>query len=255
MTFKPDFKTLPARQQKIWPHLSAAKDLGFCLYGGTALALRFGHRESVDFDFFSSKDVNKDHLARRIPLIADAIAIQDSANTYVVLATPAGSEDSVKLSFFGGFEFGRVAAPQLSDDGVLLVASVRDLMATKLKVLFDRVEPKDYIDIAEMLARGYKLDEGINDALALFPRLSPGICLKTLGYFDLPQLAGLTRECRQTLSSQSSQTYQNTAAFSASPLVSSDLMLSPQDMAAEMAASKIVMGRRAVAKKVPKLRP
>jgi len=29
----------------------------FILYGGTALALRLGHRESVDFDFFSSETV------------------------------------------------------------------------------------------------------------------------------------------------------------------------------------------------------
>lgn len=230
---------LPASQQSVWPHLSPAKELGFCLYGGTALALRFGHRESLDFDFFSAQDLDKGQLARRIPLIAHAVAIQEAPNTYVVLATPPGSEDPVKLSFFGGVDFGRVDAPQLSDDGVLLAASVRDLMATKLKVLFDRVEPKDYIDIAEMLARGYKLDEGINDALALFPSLSPGICLKTLSYFDLPRLTGLTHECRQTLSSHSSQTYGNTASFNASPLVSADLMLSPQEMADELAALEI----------------
>lgn len=99
------------------------------------------------------------------------------------------------------------------------------------------MEPKDYLDIAEMLARGYQLGDGINDALALFPRLSPGICLKTLGYFDLPQLAGLTRECRRILSSHASRVYQNTAAFAASPLASAGLMLGAPEMAAEMLAA------------------
>lgn len=235
MTFKPDFKTLPATQKKVWPFLESVKNLGFCLYGGTALALRFGHRESVDFDFFSSRCIDKDSLVRHVPLLAHAIVIQDAPNTYVVLAAPPGSDEAVKLSFFGGFEFGRVDAPELTDDGVLLAASVRDLMATKLKVVFDRVEPRDYIDIAEMLGRGHTLALGINDALALFPRFSPGICLKTLAYFDLPQLAGLPRECRQTLASHASRTYQQTAAFVAAPLASTDLSLTAQELAAGMA--------------------
>lgn len=239
---------LPASQQKVWPHLSPAKDLGFCLYGGTALVLRFGHRETVDFDFFSSRAIDKDQLARKMPLLADAIAIQDAPNTYVVLATAPGAPDPVKLSFFGGFDFGRVGVPELSDDAVVLAASVRDLMATKLKVLFDRVEAKDYFDIAAMLARGQPLGAGINDALALFPRLSPGICLKTLGYFDLPELAGLSRACRQMLSSHASRTYQDTKCFAASPLASTDLTLSAQDLAYELAAVQARLAADAVNK-------
>lgn len=199
--------------------------MSFCLYGGTALALRFGHRESVDFDFFSSRDIDKDELARRIAIIADGIVIQDAPNTYVVMVKPPGVEETVKLSFFGGIAFGRVGVPEPSDDGVLLAASVRDLMATKLKVLLDRVEPRDYIDIAEMLSRGHSLQQGLNDALALFPRLSPGICLKTLAYLDIPQLSHLSRECRRILSGTSAQTYHDTVSFAASPLLSADLLL------------------------------
>ena len=35
----------------------------YYLAGGTGLALQMGHRESVDFDFFSDKDINTDKLA------------------------------------------------------------------------------------------------------------------------------------------------------------------------------------------------
>ena len=49
--FKPCLEILPPAQQRLWPELGRAGELGFALYGGTALALRLGHRFSVDFDF------------------------------------------------------------------------------------------------------------------------------------------------------------------------------------------------------------
>jgi hypothetical protein len=39
----------------------------------------------------------------------------------------------VKISFFGGIGFGRVNDPLQTGDGTLLVASLDDLMATKLR--------------------------------------------------------------------------------------------------------------------------
>lgn len=44
---------LPPAQRELWPELSRAP-AHFILYGGTALALRLAHRQSLDFDFFSS---------------------------------------------------------------------------------------------------------------------------------------------------------------------------------------------------------
>jgi hypothetical protein len=51
---EPKLDVLPAAQQEIWTSLAAAPDLNFVLYGGTAIALQLGHRESLDFDFFQS---------------------------------------------------------------------------------------------------------------------------------------------------------------------------------------------------------
>jgi len=50
--FKACMSILPLAQQRLWPELRKAADLGFVLYGGTAIALRLGHKISVDFDFF-----------------------------------------------------------------------------------------------------------------------------------------------------------------------------------------------------------
>ena len=48
---------LPKEQQEIYNHLKQVTDLGFTLFGGTAIALQLGHRTSVDFDFFTSKNI------------------------------------------------------------------------------------------------------------------------------------------------------------------------------------------------------
>lgn len=208
--------------------------MGFCLYEGTALVLRFGHRESVDFDFFSAEALDKSLLMAKLPILKGATTLQESQNSFVVLARPAGETDSVRLSFFGGMSFGRVGVPELSADGVLLAASLRDLMATKLKVLFDRIEPKDYLDIAELLRRGSSLSQGICDALALFPSFSPIYCLKTLCFFAPEELAGLDRKCKVTLTKAVAAVSATSQAFVPSSTVSSSLVPAPGDMAAEL---------------------
>jgi hypothetical protein len=76
--------------------------------------------------------------------------LQDAPETLVVLAEmPAGC---VKVSFFGGIGFGRINDPLRTCDGTLLVASLDDLMATKLKATLDPAEAKDYRDIASVIA-------------------------------------------------------------------------------------------------------
>jgi hypothetical protein len=51
---EPKLDILPAAQKEIWASLAPAPHLNFVLYGGTAIALQLGHRESLDFDFFRS---------------------------------------------------------------------------------------------------------------------------------------------------------------------------------------------------------
>lgn len=148
MTFRTRRDILPPGQKKLWPTLAPLKEMGYCLYGGTALALRYGHRASVDFDFFTDRPLDRKALETSLPWFANGTLLQAGPETHVVLAVPPRSRHEVKVSFFGGLRIGRVGIPDLSDDGVVLVASARDLLATKLKTVFDRIEPKDYLDIA-----------------------------------------------------------------------------------------------------------
>lgn len=51
--FTPKLDILPLAQRNLWPNL-VQLPRHFVLYDGTAIAIRLGHRESIDFDFFSA---------------------------------------------------------------------------------------------------------------------------------------------------------------------------------------------------------
>ena len=199
--FKPHMKILPHAQQKLWPELRAAGRLGFVLYGGTAIALRLGHRSSVDFDFFSEKPLDYDTIQAAFPFVKQSTTLQQKNNTWSLLV-PCGdfAREHVKVSFFGTIKFGRVGEPNFTDDGVLEVASLDDLMATKVKVILQRAEAKDYRDIFSMINAGVDLSRGLAAARRIFgPTFQPGESLKALVYFGDGDLSTLTVEEKTTL--------------------------------------------------------
>ena len=184
--FKPCMDILPPAQRRLWRELNNAPNLGFTLYGGTAIALRLGHRESVDFYFFSEKPLDRDAIKAAFPFMKQATTLQDQGNTWVVLVSYGNSErEHVKISFFSNISFGRVGEPDFTDDGVLQVASFDDLMATKVKVVLQRAEAKDYRDVAAMIQAGVSLSQGIASARQLYgPNFQPSESLKALVYFN-----------------------------------------------------------------------
>jgi hypothetical protein len=104
----------------------------------------------------------------------------------------------VTVSFFGGLPRRRVGDPAATEHGGPLVASLLDLAATKVKVVQDRAETKDYVDVARLLAEGISLREALGAALAVYgPSFNPMPSLKALVYFgdgDLPSAPKATRE-------------------------------------------------------------
>jgi hypothetical protein len=185
---EPKIDVLPPAQREIWPQLAPAPAESLVLYGGTAVALHLGHRHSLDFDFFSDAPLDKRRLRASFVFMGAARTIQEDPQTLVVSAkAPSGL---VRISFFGELNFGHVNPPLQTSDGVLLIASLEDLMATKLKAILDRAEAKDYRDIAAMLGAGISLGRGLAAFAAMFAG-DPALPLRALGYFkdgDLPSL-------------------------------------------------------------------
>src|ERR1017187_3482005 len=181
MPFFPNLDTLPAPQRALWPELAATPD-SFTLYGGTALALRLGHRASVDFDFFSNGSFDPERLAERIPYLREAERIQLAPDTLTCRVDRGGP---VLMSFFGGLGLGQVAAPEPASDTLLRVASLLDLAATKAACPKKRAEVKDYLDVHAILRHGIDLPTILAAGGVVYGRkFNPLITLKALCYFD-----------------------------------------------------------------------
>jgi hypothetical protein len=189
---RPRLDALPPAQRRIWPDLRGVGSLGYVLYGGTALALRLAHRRSVDFDFFSDRTLSRRALLRALPSLERSTLLQDTPDT-ITAVVPVG-RSKVKVSFIADLHIGRVGQPDWTDDGVLQIASLRDLLATKLKVLLQRVQAKDYQDVAAILEHGGRLADGLAAARTLYGgTFQPAECLKALIYFHGGDLQALPR--------------------------------------------------------------
>jgi Nucleotidyl transferase AbiEii toxin, Type IV TA system len=200
-TFSPRLDILPPEQRRLWPDLAPTVDLDFVLYGGTAIALRLGHRPSVDFDFFSEASLDRAAIRAALPFVDRSMVVQDEPDAWTMLVpVEGGDRDQVKVSFFGGITFGRVGEPDRTADGVMVAASLQDLLATKVKVVLQRAESKDYRDIARMLEAGASLADGLASAVAMYgPGFQPSESLRALVFFRDGDLASLADSEKITL--------------------------------------------------------
>ena len=195
MSFAPKLTALPEAQRVLWPELKPLSSR-FVLYGGTALALRLGHRQSEDFDFFADAPVNPDELLNSLPLLKGAVVRQKAANT---LTVTVHRPQPVKISFFG-LSLRRATNPEATNDDVVRVASLFDIAACKMAVIQSRSESKDYLDVAALLKNGVSLAEALGAAQAVYgEQFNPLITLKALSYFGDGDLAMLPETVKQSL--------------------------------------------------------
>ncbi len=114
---------------------------GFALGGGTSLALRFGHRMSVDLDFFTISEFSPDELFACLGLGAATI-VRRATNSLTVDA------DGVKLDLL------RHAYPLVEPveclEGIRFI-SLPDLAAMKLNAIANRGSKKDFYDLVELM--------------------------------------------------------------------------------------------------------
>jgi hypothetical protein len=182
-TFTPRLSILPVAQRDFWPRLGPTPK-HFVLYGGTALALRLAHRESVDFDFFSSRPFRSMELLGSIAYLSGQRVTSQSENT---LSCEIGiGETPVKISFFGGLSLGQIEAPDHVESNGIGVASLTDLFGMKCATIPQRNETKDYWDIHALITRGrLDLARGLASAQAIYGRqYNPLMTLHALSYFD-----------------------------------------------------------------------
>jgi hypothetical protein len=157
---KPHLEVLSRAQRRVLRRLAGfAGARGFYLGGGTALALHLGHRESQDFDWFSSERVNPETLAPELRESAPAVRIRSIEH-----ATLHASVSGVLTSFL---EYRYPLLRPLAKDPALQlqVASLEDIACMKLAAIAQRGSRRDFVDV---YALGLEL--GLAEMLELYRR-------------------------------------------------------------------------------------
>ncbi|SNS23156.1 Nucleotidyl transferase AbiEii toxin, Type IV TA system [Belliella buryatensis] len=144
------------------------------MVGGTALALIFGHRLSIDLDFFSTEPLDHEEILFSIKTIGKVEVVSKSKfiNSFFI--------NDVKVDF--------VSLPyKWIDDPILenpvKLASIKDIAAMKLAAITNRGSKKDFIDIA-LLIKEVGLDNMILYYSEKYPDGMKMMVLRSLVYFE-----------------------------------------------------------------------
>jgi hypothetical protein len=187
---------LPPPQLALWSELGATPD-AFTLYRGTALALRLGHRTSIDFDFFARGPFDPDRLLHDVTYLANARVLQQEANTLTCLLDRSGP---VQVSYFGLPRLDVMAPAASVESPAIKIASLIDLAGTKAAVVQKRAEAKDYLDLHALIHAGIDLRMALAAAGAIYgDQFNPQITLKALSYFGDGNLLVLPQAVKDEL--------------------------------------------------------
>lgn len=170
-------KVLQKRARSLLEPLGAAiKGSSFVLAGGTGLALQYGHRISVDFDFFGTADFSTDELLDQLSKIGKVqVLTQDEHTLNLVL-------NGVKVSFFRYWD--KFIQPFLHTK-FFPIATPTDIGLMKLVAIANRGARKDFIDLYFILKKDISLDKLLELMSKKFPKKSYSSMhmLKSLNYF------------------------------------------------------------------------
>ncbi|VVA43479.1 conserved hypothetical protein [Candidatus Roizmanbacteria bacterium] len=148
------------------------------LAGGTALALQFGHRISIDFDFFTPSVFKGREIIEKLEKVGK-FAFQESAEKNTLL----GLFENVKFSLFK-YDYPLIK-PTINYLGIELV-SPEDISAMKIAAIMDRGTIKDFIDVYFLIKKGITLDQSFDYYNKKYKALANNIysIIRSLTYFD-----------------------------------------------------------------------
>jgi hypothetical protein len=146
---------------------------GFALAGGTSLALRLGHRVSVDLDFFTGGDFDPEKLAASLAAGHESITGLASGTLQLVI-------NGIKVEFL------RHAYPQLGEHeiaGHVRMWSLADVSAMKLNAIANRGSKKDFSDVAALFDH-FPLQTMIGHYQAKYRPASLLMVIRSLAWFE-----------------------------------------------------------------------
>lgn len=145
------------------------------LVGGTALALQYGHRNSIDLDFFGKLPEDKDEEFREMLRRYGNVVILKEIRTIKCYLINEIKVDFVNYKYLW-------IDDAICDDGLRL-ASPKDIAAMKINAVEGRGTKKDFVDIYFLLEK-YSLTEILAFYELKYPEHSQFRALISLSYFE-----------------------------------------------------------------------
>ena len=146
---------------------------GFSLAGGTSLALRCGHRVSVDLDFFTTEEFDAESLLRHLDVNPEYVMDRATGTLQLFL-------QGVKIDFL------RHAYPLLEMpvmlDGIRMW-SLPDVAAMKLNAITNRGSKKDFFDL-QMLLENHALPELLDSYCRKYSVSNRFMVIRSIAWFD-----------------------------------------------------------------------
>ena len=147
------------------------------LAGGSALALYFGHRYSIDFDFFTQEKFDP------IKLSVHFKKLGKFKQTVAKGISLIGEFNKIKLSYF---QYDYPVIGQFTKFMTVNIASIEDIAAVKMVAIMDRGTKKDFIDLYEIIKQGHSLQNILKQYDKKYHVLAENLysIIRSLQYFD-----------------------------------------------------------------------
>lgn len=145
------------------------------LVGGTALALQYGHRRSVDLDFFGQTTENVEELSDALKESIGDLTLLSTSKTIRVYRIRDIKVNIVNYNY-------PWIDKAIEEDGLLL-ASPKDIAAMKVNAVMGRGTKKDFIDIYFLLQH-YSFEQLMQFYLEKYADGSEYRALLSMTYFD-----------------------------------------------------------------------
>ncbi len=146
------------------------------LVGGTAIALHLGHRESLDFDMFTSKKINSTAIKKNIANsgFSNYLISEKADQIHHIL-------NNVKITFF---QFPYEIEATINYENNFRIPDLLTLDAMKAFALGGRAKWKDYVDLYFIIRDKLPISTISAKAKLLFnDAFNPVLFLKQLSYF------------------------------------------------------------------------
>ena len=170
------YQTVESYTLELLKKLMAEPSLtGTRLVGGTSLVLQYGHRNSIDLDFFGTIDDDPLSIRECLETIGHVSVLKETKSIRIY------DLDKVKIDFVDYSRY-QWLTEAITEDGLRL-ASPKDIAAMKVNAIEGRGTRKDFVDIYFLLQH-YSLDEILGFYQEKYPEHSVFRALMSLSYFE-----------------------------------------------------------------------